>query len=109
SLFCFALPRESVSQDKPTGQRAQDEGTSERFAVMAKIRRPPPSGTCSGCESRLTSFAFSITREPGQLTQASDADMSVAEKLTGATRGSTPQWHSINGMKVKRTVRRLQA
>ena len=68
-----------------------------------------PTGAYFGCESRLTSFASSITREPGQLTQASDADMSVAEKLTGATRDRTPHWHSINWMKVKRTVRRLQA
>src|SRR5947209_7953993 len=35
--------------------------------------------------------------------------MSAAEMLAGAAPGRTPDWHSIDGKKVWRTVRRLQA
>ena len=35
--------------------------------------------------------------------------MSAAEMLAGAAPGRTPDWYSLEGKKVWRTVRRLQA
>src|SRR5437762_8891599 len=60
-------------------------------------------------ESGLTSLWCFLTREPGQPTPRSDADMSQAATLAGAVPDSAVCWHSINWNKVHRAVRRLQA
>ena len=105
-------------------QRGRDEGASQCRPVMDRIEgesptrrdRPRRSGRPTGRwrttsprrESGLTSLRSSVTREPRPTDSGRQADMSAAEMLAGAAPGRSPDWHSLAGKKVGRTVRRLR-
>src|SRR6516165_5212837 len=105
-------------------QRRKDEGGSQCRPVMDRIEgessmkmgRPRRSyrltygwGTTSPHrESGLTSLGSSVTRGPRLTDSGRQADMTAAERLAGAALGPAPGWHSLEGKKVGRTVRRLR-
>src|SRR4051812_33796156 len=68
-----------------------------------------PRTTSPHRESGLTSLGCSVTREPRPTDSGRQADMSATEMLAGAAPERPPDWHSIEGKKVWRTARRLQA
>src|SRR6516162_4219580 len=106
-------------------QRRRDEGGSQCRSAMDRIEgessaemgrprrnyRPPCRWrtTSPHRESGLTSLRSSVTREPRLTDSGRQADMSAAEMLAGAAPGRAPDWHSLEGKKVWRTVRRLPA
>ena len=106
-------------------QRRRDEGGSEGRSVMDRIEgesstkmgRPRRSclptcrwrTTSPHRESGLTSLGSSVTRGPRSTDSGRQADMSAAEMPAGAAPGRPPDWHSPEGKKVWRTVRRLRA
>src|SRR6266487_3428807 len=88
------------------GQRVQEEGKSERRAVIARI------GVAQGCnitsrESGPTSLWSLSTRELDQPTK--EAMQMTATPLAGAAPHRLTDWHAINWPKVYQNVRRLQA
>src|SRR4051812_10205194 len=105
-------------------QRRRDEGGSQCRPVMDRIEggsstemgrprrnyRPPCRWrtTSPHRESGLTSLGSSVTRGPRLTDSGRQADMSAAEMPAGAAPGRAPDWHSLEGKKVWRTVRRLQ-
>jgi hypothetical protein len=117
--------REGGLQRTLMRQRRRDEGGSECRAVMdrieggssAKMGRPRRScrptcrwrTTSPHRESGLTSLGSSVTRDPRPTDSGRQAEMSAAEMLAGAAPGRAPDRHSLEGKKVGRTVRRLQA
>src|SRR4029077_11482021 len=106
-------------------QRGRDGGGSECRSVMDRIKSESstemgrPRRTCrptcrwrttsSHRESGLTSLRSSVTREPRPTDSGRQAEMSAAEMLAGAAPGRAPDWYSLEGKKVWRTVSRLQA
>src|SRR5215831_4925729 len=106
-------------------QRGRDEGGSQGRSVMDRIEgesstkrdRPRRSGrptcrwrtTSPRRESGLTSLGSPVTRGPRLTDSGRQAAMSAAEMLTGAAPGRAPDWHSLEGKEVWRTIRRLQA
>src|SRR5262245_19687123 len=106
-------------------RRGRDEGRSQGRSVMDRIKgesstkmgRPRRScrptcrwrTTSPHRESGLTSLGSSVTRGPRLTDSGRQAEMSAAEMLAGAAPGRAPDWHSLEGKKVWRTVRRLQA
>src|SRR5262249_4158200 len=105
-------------------RRGRDEGGSQCRSVMDRIEgessttRGRPRRSCRPTcrwrttsphrESGLTSLGSSVTREPRLTDQGRQAEMSAAEMLAGAAPERAPDWHSLEGKKVCRTVRRLR-
>lgn len=85
------------SQDAPMGQRVQEAGKSERWAVIAQIgvareRNITPR------ESAPTSLWSLSTRELDQPTK--EAKQMTATPLAGAAPHDLTDWHVINWPKV---------
>ena len=101
---------EGGRQGRPVMDRIEGESPTE----MGRLRRScPPTHhwrtTSPHRESGLTSLGSSVTREPRLTDSGRQADMSAAGMLAGAAPGRAPGWYSLQGRKVWRTVRRLQA
>src|SRR5262245_46507991 len=84
------------AEQRPVPRAVADQQAGERAgAAMALFR-----GLAADPERRRASLVTDSGRQ---------ADMSAAEMLAGAAPGRAPDWHSLGGKKVWRTVRRLQA